>query len=139
MNNPLLESFKNNHQSAPFSEIKEEHFLPAFVQLIKDSELEIQEIVENPLEPTFENTIEALAFSGEKLDVVSHLFFNLISAETNEELQNLAQEISPLLSAFSSKISQNEKLFVEFLPFALPKRKLHSFDNPIVLLFFVLK
>ena len=111
MNNPLLKSFKNNHHSAPFSEIKEEHFLPAFVQLIKDSEIEIQEIVENPLEPTFENTIEALAFSGEKLDVVSHLFFNLNSAETNEELQNLAQEISPLLSAFSSKISQNEKLF----------------------------
>jgi peptidyl-dipeptidase Dcp len=112
MNNPLLQSFKNIHHSAPFSEIKEEHFLPAFITLISDSEAEINEIVENPAKPTFENTIEALAFSGENLDIVSSIFFNLNSAETTENLQNIAQEISPLLSAFSSKIAQNEKLFL---------------------------
>lgn len=111
MSNPLLEPFTNSHHSAPFSKVKEEHFLPAFTQLIDEAEKEINEIVENPVEPTFENTIEALAFTGEKLDLISHLFFNLNSAETNEELQNIAQEISPLLSAFSSKISQNQKLF----------------------------
>lgn len=111
MNNPLLEQFNNKYQSVPFSEIKEEHFLPAFTQLIDKAEKEIDEIVANPVEATFENTIESLAFSGEKLDVVSHLFFNLNSAETNETLQSIAQEISPLLSAFASKISQNEKLF----------------------------
>ena len=111
MNNPLLNTFKNKHQSAPFSEIKEEHFLPAFHELIAASEAEINEIVNNPVEPTFENTIEALAYSGKKLDEISSIFFNLNSAETTENLQNLAQEISPLLSAFSSKIAQNEKLF----------------------------
>ncbi|MFC6268430.1 M3 family metallopeptidase [Frigoriflavimonas asaccharolytica] len=112
MNNPLLETFSNLHDSAPFSAIKEEHFLPAFTQLIDESEKEIEKIAQNIEEPIFENTIEALAFSGEKLDIVSHLFFNLNSAETNDELQKIAQEISPLLSAFSSKISQNEKLFL---------------------------
>ena len=111
MYNPLLNNFSNPYNSAPFSTIKEEHFLPAFIQLIAESEKEIEEIAENIVEPTFKNTIEALAFSGEKLDVISHLFFNLNSAETNDELQKIAQEVSPLLSAFSSKISQNEKLF----------------------------
>ena len=111
MNNPLLNTFKNKHQSAPFSEIKEEHFLPAFQELIATSEAEINEIVNNPVDPTFENTIEALAYSGKKLDEISSIFFNLNSAETTENLQNIAQEISPLLSAFSSRIAQNEKLF----------------------------
>ena len=111
MHNPLLENFQTPHHTAPFNEIKEEHFLPAFQELIKISEKEIEEIVENKDEPTFENVIEALAFSGEKLDVVSNIFFNLNSAETNDEIQKIAQEVSPLLTEFSTKISQNEKLF----------------------------
>ena len=72
---------------------------------------EIQEITQNPETPTFENTIEALAYSGEQLDVVSNIFFNLNSAETNDEIQQIAQEVSPLLTEFASKISQNEQLF----------------------------
>ncbi|MBW8362773.1 MAG: M3 family metallopeptidase [Kaistella sp.] len=111
MQNPLLETFHTKHQSAPFNEIKEEHFLPAFQELVKISEKEINEIVANPAAPTFENVIEALAFSGEKLDVVSGIFFNLNSAETNDEIQKIAQEVSPLLTEFSAKISQNTKLF----------------------------
>ncbi|WOC51421.1 hypothetical protein BPO_0774 [Bergeyella porcorum] len=109
--NPLLKSFSTLYQSAPFQEIKEEHFLPAFKELIQKSEEEIQNIAQNPDIPSFENTIEALAYSGEQLDVVSNIFFNLNSAETNDEIQKIAQEVSPLLTEFSSKISQNELLF----------------------------
>ena len=111
MQNPLLENFQNPYQSAPFNEIKEEHFLPAFQELIKISEKEIDDIVKNPEAPTFANVIEALAFSGEKLDVVSGIFFNLNSAETNDEIQKIAQEVSPLLTEYSARISQNEQLF----------------------------
>ena len=111
MQNPLLENFQNPYQSAPFNEIKEEHFLPAFQELIKISEKEIDDLVNNPEAPTFENVIEALAFSGEKLDVVSGIFFNLNSAETNDEIQKIAQEVSPLLTEYSARISQNEQLF----------------------------
>lgn len=113
MNNPLLQKFKTPYHTAPFNEIKEEHYLPAFQELIKISEKEIDEIVNNPEEPTFSNVIEALAFSGEKLDVVSNIFFNLNSAETNDEIQKIAQEVSPMLTEFSAKISQNEKLFAK--------------------------
>ncbi|MBU4539467.1 MAG: M3 family metallopeptidase [Weeksellaceae bacterium] len=111
MQNPLLIPFQTPYHSAPFNEIKEEHFLPAFQELIKVSEKEIDDIVKNPAEPSFENVIEALAFSGEKLDVVSNIFFNLNSAETNDEIQKIAQEVSPLLTEFSAKISQNLALF----------------------------
>lgn len=113
MKNPLLENFQTPYQTAPFHEIKEEHFLPAFQELIKISEKEIDDLVENQTDPTFANLIEPLAFSGEKLDVVSNIFFNLNSAETNDEIQKIAQEVSPLLTEFSAKISQNEKLFMK--------------------------
>ncbi|WP_333854278.1 M3 family metallopeptidase [Epilithonimonas sp.] len=109
--NPLLEKFNTKYTSSPFQEIKEEHYLPAFQELIKTSEKEIDDITNNPEAPTFENIIEAMAFSGERLDRVSNIFFNLNSAETNDEIQKIAQEVSPLLTEFSSKISQNEKLF----------------------------
>ncbi|MEN9487247.1 MAG: hypothetical protein RIR56_935, partial [Bacteroidota bacterium] len=109
--NPLLQKFNTKHNSAPFNEIKEEHYLPAFKELIEKSKKEIDEIANNSEEPTFSNTIEALAYSGEQLDAVSSIFFNLNSAETNDEIQKIAQEVSPLLSEYSSQISQNEALF----------------------------
>lgn len=111
MQNPLLKTFSTPYQSAPFNEIKEEHFLPAFQELIILAEKEINDIVENKADATFENVIEALAFSGEKLEIVSGIFFNLNSAETNDEIQKIAQEVSPLLTEFSAKISQNLPLF----------------------------
>ncbi len=111
MQNPLLQTFNSPYHSAPFNEIKEEYFLPAIQELIKVSEQEIETIVENKAEPTFENVIEALAFSSEKLEIVSGIFFNLNSAETNDEIQKIAQEVSPLLTEFSAKISQNLALF----------------------------
>jgi peptidyl-dipeptidase Dcp len=111
MTNPLLVKFHTPHETAPFNEITEQDFVPAFKQLIDESLAEIDEIVSNIEEPNFKNVIEALAFSGEQLDRVSNLFFNLNSAETTDEIQKIAQEVSPLLTEFSSKISQNEKLF----------------------------
>lgn len=113
MQNPLLKSFQTKYNSAPFNEIKEAHFLPAFQELIENSEKEINHIVANKEEATFENVIEALAFSGEQLEIVSGLFFNLNSAETNDEIQKIAQDVSPLLTEYSAKISQNEQLFTK--------------------------
>lgn len=107
----LTQKFNTKYETAPFQEIKEENYLPAFQELITQSEKEIDTIANNPAEATFENTIEALAYSGEQLDRVSSIFFNLNSAETNDEIQKIAQEVSPILTEFSSKISQNEKLF----------------------------
>ena len=111
MSNILTQKFSTPYNSVPFPQIHEEHYLPAFEELITQAEQEINDITENPESPTFENTIEALAYSGEKLEVVSSTFFNINSAETNDEIQNIAQKVSPMLTEFSSKISQNEALF----------------------------
>ncbi|SNZ01547.1 M3 family metallopeptidase [Flagellimonas pacifica] len=107
MNNPLLSQF----DKAPFEQIKNEHFKPAFVEAIENTRKEIDAIAQNPSVPTFENTLEALDFSGRQLDRISSIFFNLNSAETNEEIQKIAQEVSPLLSEFSNDITLNEELF----------------------------
>ncbi|MEN3323011.1 M3 family metallopeptidase [Mariniflexile soesokkakense] len=109
--NILIKPFKTPYNSAPFSKIKNEHFLPAFKQCIEEAKAEIDTIVNNTEEPTFKNTIEALEFSGEQLDRVSSIFFNLNSAETNDTIQKIAQEVSPLLSEFSNDITLNESLF----------------------------
>jgi peptidyl-dipeptidase Dcp len=109
--NILTEPFTTPYHSAPFTSIKNEDYLPAFKDLIEKSEQEIDAIVSNPEEATFENVIETLAYSGEQLDRVSNIFFNLNSAETSDELQQIAQEVSPILTEYSSKISQNEALF----------------------------
>ena len=109
--NILTNKFNTKYETVPFGEIKEEYYFPAFQELVGNTEVEINTIANNPSDPTFENTIEALAYSGEQLDRVSSLFFNLNSAETNDEIQKIAQEVSPILTEFSSKISQNEVLF----------------------------
>lgn len=106
-NNPLLKSF----DKAPFEQIKNEHFKPAFLEAIENARKEIDAIVENTETPTFENTLEALDFSGRQLDRVSSIFFNLNSAETNDEIQKIAQEVSPLLSEFGNDVTLNETLF----------------------------
>lgn len=109
--NILTEKFNTPYHTAPFKDLKNEDYLPAFKELIQKSEVEIDSIINNPEEPTFENVIEALAYSGEQLDAVSNIFFNLNSAETSDELQQIAQEVSPILTEYSAKISQNEALF----------------------------
>ncbi|MCM5664224.1 M3 family metallopeptidase [Galbibacter mesophilus] len=111
MANLLNHTFNTPYQTAPFSEIKNEDFLPAIKAEIEKTKAEIDIITENKEAPTFENTIEALEFSGAQLDRITSIFFNLNSAETNEEIQQLAQEISPLLSEFGNDIRLNEALF----------------------------
>ncbi|MEM9077903.1 MAG: M3 family metallopeptidase [Bacteroidota bacterium] len=107
MSNPLLTPF----DKAPFEQIQNEHFKPAFLKTIDSAREEIDEITSNSESPTFENTLVALDYSGQQLDRVSSLFFNLNSAETNEEIQKIAQEVSPLLSEFSNDITLNQTLF----------------------------
>ncbi len=103
--------FQTKHQSVPFSQIKTQEFPDAFALAINEAKNEVNLIIENPEKPTFENTIEALAFTGMHLDVLSNIFFNLNSAETNDEIQLLAQEIAPALTQFSNDITLNEDLF----------------------------
>ncbi|KAA1245599.1 M3 family metallopeptidase [Aquimarina sp. RZ0] len=107
MNNPLLESF----DIAPFSKIETAHFLPAIKNAITIAKQQVDEIVKNPEIPSFENTIEKLEYGGELLDRITSIFFNLNSAETNNEIQEIAQEISPILSEYSNDIALNEDLF----------------------------
>ena len=107
----LITSFNTKYNTAPFRIIQTEDFLPAFKEAIKMAKKEIDTIVNSPEKPSFENTIEALDFSGEQLDRISSIFFNLNSAETNEEIQKIAQEVSPLLSEFSNDITLNDHLF----------------------------
>ncbi len=106
-NNLLLNKF----DITPFSKIKSSDFLPAFENAITLAKKEIDLIVSNQDAPTFNNTIEALDYSGELLARISSVFFNLNSAETNEEIQKIAQEISPILTEFSNDITLNESLF----------------------------
>lgn len=109
--NILKQEFTTLYSTAPFSKIKNEDFLPAIVEGIEAAKKEIQDIIDNPEAPTFENTIEAMAFSGMHLDRVTSIFFNLHSAETNDELENIAQEVAPKLSEFSNDITLNPDLF----------------------------
>jgi peptidyl-dipeptidase Dcp len=107
----LKTPFNTKYNTAPFSKIKNEDYLPTFKEAIKQAKKQIDDIVNNANKPTFENTIIALEFSGEQLDRISSIFFNLNSAETNEVIQKIAQEVSPLLSEFSNDITLNENLF----------------------------
>lgn len=107
----LQQKFTTKHDTAPFSQIKNEDYLPAFNEGIAKAKAEIDAIVNNKEEPTFENTIAAMSYSGEMLERVSGIFFNLHSAETNDEIQQIAQEISPLLSEFGNDIRLNRELF----------------------------
>ena len=111
MNNPLLLPFGTLHDTAPFNNIRNEHFLSAFKAAIEEGRKEIEAITANTEVSSFENTIEALDRSGRRLSIIQSIFFNLNSAETNDEIQNIAQQVSPLLSEYSSDISLNEILF----------------------------
>ncbi|WP_281227967.1 M3 family metallopeptidase [Flavobacterium aquiphilum] len=111
--NILLQKFNTKLDTAPFSKIKNEDYLPAFREAISLAKAEIDEIANNTENPTFKNTIEALSFSGDTLDRISNIFFNLNSAETSDEMQKIAQEVSPLLSEFGNDIRLNAALFAK--------------------------
>ena len=105
--NPLLQNFN----TAPFSKISSDDYKPAIKKGIEIAKAEIEEIVNNSDEPTFENTTVSLDFTGEKLNRITSIFFNLNSAETTDEIQKIAQEVSPWLSEFANDITLNEALF----------------------------
>lgn len=107
MDNPLLQPF----DLAPFSKINNEHYLPAIKALIDITKQEVSLISKNPDTPTFKNTVEALENTGGALDRATSIFFNLNSAETNDQIQQIAQEVSPLLSNFSNDLLLNQELF----------------------------
>lgn len=106
--NPLLRKF----DTAPFSEIKNTDYKTAFKKAIEIAKNEISNITSNDQAPTFENTTVALDFTGEKLSRVSSIFFNLNSAETNDEIQQIAKEVSPWLSEFKNDMILNKELFI---------------------------
>jgi len=111
MANPLLEPFKTPFGVPPFDKIKNEHFLPAFKEAMAQHNKEIDAIINNSQAPNFANTIEALENGGALLNDVATIFFNLNSVNTSSELQAIAREAAPMLSAHSDEIIMNEKLF----------------------------
>jgi Zn-dependent oligopeptidase len=111
--NILLQKFDTKLDTAPFSKIKNEDYLPAFQEAIVLAKAEIEAIVNTTENPTFKNTIEALSYSGDTLDRISSIFFNLNSAETSDEMQKIAQDVSPLLSEFGNDVRLNAALFAK--------------------------
>ena len=109
----LTSTFLTKHNTAPFSQIKLDDYQTAFIENIAAAKTEIDAIINNPAAPTFENTIEAMEFSGNALDRLSSIFFNLNSAETSDEMQKIAQEVSPLLSEFGNDVRLNATLFAK--------------------------
>ena len=122
--NPLFETYKTPHQTIPFNEIKSEHFFPAIEEAMKQHTIEVDAIINNSQVPTFDNTIVALEHSGSMLTRVSSPFYNLLGSETNDELQKIAEKISPLVTEHSNSIRLNEKLFARVKTVYLEKDKL---------------
>ena len=109
--NPFLQAYKTPHETAPFDKIKNEHYLPAFKAGIDAGKKEVEKIIKNSAQPTFANTIVALERSGELVGKVTSVLFNLTSSQTSPELQKIAREASPILTAYSNDITLNDKLF----------------------------
>ena len=122
--NPLLETYKTPHQTIPFNELKNEYYFPAFQEAMKQHSAEIDAIVANKQTPTFENTIVALEKSGSLLTKVGSPFYNMLGSETNDELQAIAEKISPLVTEHSNSIKLNDKLFARVKAVYSQKEKL---------------
>ncbi len=109
--NPLLKEWNTPYQTPPFGEIKPEHYLPAFEYAIQEAKGEVQRIAQAKTEPTFENTIVALDRSGARLNRISSVFFNMLSCNTSDQLQQIAQKVSPMLTEFGNDINLDPALF----------------------------
>ena len=109
--NPLLEVSRCPYGAPQFDKIRNGHYMPAFREALKEARAEVDAIADDPSEPTFENTIERLEYSGRTLDRVSGIFFNLLEAESDDEMQKIAEEVSPLLTEHSMYVSLNSRLF----------------------------
>jgi len=130
----FLKKFENKYNTAPFCKIKLSDYKPAFEQTIQIARKEIDSIVSNQENPSFTNTIEALDFAGEALDRLSSIFFNLNSAETSDEMQKIAQEVTPLLTTFQNDIALNEALFERVKAVYDQKEQLHLTTEQATLL-----
>lgn len=133
LKNPLVAEWKTPFQTPPFDLIKIEHYLPAFEYAIKKAKEEISTIANQKSAPTFENTIVALDRSGALLNRISGVFFNMLSANTNPEMQKLAQEISPILTSHSNELYHNVPLFNRVLEVYKSKDKLKNDEDKILL------
>ena len=111
MENPFYRNYKTQFQIPPFSEIEEKHFMPAFIEGMEKHNNEIEQIIQNSEKPSFENVIIAMERSGELLDRVNAVFFNLSGSTTNEKLQEIEKQISPKLSQHYDSISLNPYIF----------------------------
>ena len=109
--NPFLSEYVTPFQIPPFEKIEFKHYEPAFSIGMKEQQDEINDIASNASEPTFANTIEALERSGNTLDKVSNVFFNLVGSNTNDDMDALAVKISPQLSGHNDNILLNKSLF----------------------------
>ena len=111
MANPLLKEWDGPFKLAPFDEISDEHFEPAFEEALEVARAEVAAIAENLEIPSFANTIEALEASGEQLDKVLSVFFTVAGSDSNPKRQELQRAFSPKLAAYSSEVTGNKKLF----------------------------
>ncbi|WP_394708096.1 M3 family metallopeptidase [uncultured Bacteroides sp.] len=132
--NPFLGKYTTPHGTAPFDKIKTEHFEPALQEGMKKQMAEIYAIVNNPEAPSFKNTIVALDKSGALLNRVQSVFSNLLSAETNDDLQGVAEKMMPLLTEHGNNISLNRKLFerVKAVYSQINKLKLSKEENRLL-------
>lgn len=111
--NPLLQKWDTPFETAPFEKIKVEHYLPAFEAAMEEHNKEIQAIIDNAEAPTFDNTIAALDYAGETLSKVAGVFFNMMAANTSEELQKVNEQVGPMMATHSDNVSMNADLFAK--------------------------
>jgi peptidyl-dipeptidase Dcp len=110
-NNPLISESPLPYGAPQFDKIENRHYLPAFEQAFREGKQEIDAIVNNPDAPTFQNTIEALEYSGSLVSKVGSIFYNLLEADATDELQEIAEKVAPMETEYAMYVSLNEKLF----------------------------
>ena len=109
--NPLTQQWATHRETPPFNEIKTEHYLPAFEDVIATAKQDIEQIVNNPTVPDFENTVVALDRAGEQLSTVADLFFNILECDGDDEMQAVAEMVQPLLVQYENEVYQHPGLF----------------------------
>ena len=110
-NNPFFNEWDTPFQTPPFDQIEEAHYMPAFMEGIEREQQEIQDIINNPDNPTFENTIEAYEARGQFLTRVSNVFYSVLGTIANDKLDNISLEFSPISSKHNDDITLNVELF----------------------------
>ena len=109
--NPFFTEWTTPFGVAPFDQISEEHYLPAFEKAIAENRVEVEAIAQNPEPPTFDNTLGALDSSGLLMNKVAGVFYTLVGADTNEQIQAIAKEVAPMRSSLRDDILMNAQLF----------------------------